>query len=84
MKECPPAVEVERRVTVYLEGFGRLWICKDDIGWLIQTLSIQQKLGRVSDCASDDEGPDAVLTPEKRPMPQDCEGHLLDKWNTPP
>ena len=36
MKECPPA-EVEKEVTVYLEGLGRPWICKDDIIRLVDS-----------------------------------------------
>ena len=83
MKECPSA-DLERTVTVFLGGFGRLWVRKEDICWLIRTLSIQQELRGVTTCASDDEGPEAVLTPEKHPKPQECEGHVHDTLNTPP
>ena len=89
MSEWPPEtitgnVIVEREVAVYLEGSGKLWIKKEDINWLIRTLYIQQQLKGVAIVASDDEGSDAIVTPEKRPKPQECEGHLHDKWDTPP
>ena len=85
MKEWPDKpTSLEREVAVYLEGSGKLWIKKEDLNWLIRTLYIQQQLKGVAIVASDDEGSDAVVTPEKRPKPQECEGHLHDKWDTPP
>ena len=89
MSEWPPEtitgnVIVEREVAVYLEGSGKLWIKKEELNWLIRTLYIQQQLKGVGIVASDDEGSDAIVTPEKRPKPQECEGHLHDKCDTPP
>ena len=95
MKEWPPeattgSVRIERRVAVYLEGNGKLWIHKDDLEWLIRSLCIQQQVKGVSVVASDDEGPDAhdnmeaVMTPEKRPPRQQCDGYLHDKWSEKP
>ena len=91
MNEWPPETItgngiLEKKVVVYLEGTGKLWINKVDINWLVRTLYIQQQLKGVGIVASDDEGPDsiAIVTPEKRPKPQECEGHLHDKWDTPP
>ena len=85
MKEWPDKpTSLEREVAVYLEGSGKLWIKKEDLDWLIRTLYIQQQLKGVGIVASDDEGSDAIVTPEKRPKPQECEGHLHDKWDTPP
>ena len=89
MKEWPPETitgndRIERKVVVYLEGTGKLWINRVDINWLIRTLYIQQQLKGVAIVASDDEGCDATVTPGQRPKPQECEGHLHDKWDTPP
>ena len=64
-------VQAVRRVAVYIEGTGKLWIDKNDLEWLLRCLFIQQQVKGVSVVASDDEGPDAhdnmeaVMTPEK-------------------
>ena len=83
-------VQIVRRVAVYVEGTGKLWIDKNDLEWLPRTLFIQQQIKGVSAVASDDEGPDAhvnmeaVMTPEKRPQRQQCDGYLHDKWGSAP
>ena len=81
---------IDRIVSVYLEGNGKLWIHKDDLEWLVRSLWIQQQVKGVAAVASDDEGPDAhdnkeaVMTPEKRPQRQQCDGYLHDKWSEKP
>ena len=95
MPEWPPEcitdnTNIQRRVALYLEGNQTLWIQKDDLEWLLRTLYIQQQVKGVSAVCSDDEGPDAHdsveddMTPEKRPKPQQLEGHLHDKWSEAP
>ena len=95
MSEWPPeastgGVQIVRRVAVYVEGTGNLWIDKDDLEWLLRCLFIQQQVKGVSVVASDDEGADAhdnmeaVMTPEKRPQRQQCDGYLHDKWSEKP
>jgi len=83
-------VQAVRCVAVYIEGTGKLWIDKNDLEWLLRCLFIQQQVKGVSVVASDDEGPDAhdnmeaVMTPEKRPQRQQCDGYLHDKWGEKP
>ena len=81
---------IVRDVSLYLEGNGKFWIHTNALEWLVKSLFIQQQLKGVADVGSDDEGPDAHdsmevdMTPEKRPQPQRCEGHLNDKWADAP
>ena len=83
-------VQAMRHVAVYIEGTNKLWIDKKDLEWLLRCLFIQQQVKGVSAVASDDEGPDAhdtmeaVMTPEKRPQRQQCDGYLHDKWSEKP
>ena len=83
-------VQAMRHVAVYIEGTNKLWIDKNDLEWLLRCLFIQQQVKGVSAVASDDEGPDAhvnmeaVMTPEKRPQRQQCDGYLHDKWSEKP
>ena len=95
MKEWPPEMtpdspNIERMVSVYLEGNGEIWLHQDDLEWLIRSLYIQEKVKRVAVVPSDDKGPDAhdsmedPVTPEKCRQPPKCEGNLHDKWSTAP
>ena len=74
---------IERKVCVYVEGTGKLWVHTNDLEWLVRSLWIIQQLKGVDDVASDDEGPDApkrtdpFLTPEKCPRPQEDAGHFF-------
>ena len=78
MKEWPPETtpdspNIERMVSVYLEGWDKLWLHQDDLPWLIRSLYIEQQVKRVAVVPSDGEGPDAhdsmedLVTPEKVP-----------------
>ena len=79
-----------RKVAVYLEGNGKLWIQDRDLEWLIRSLFIYQQLKGVDHVASDDEGPDAPqssepdLTPEKIPQAEEAAGNLYEKWGEAP
>ena len=95
MKEWPPEMtpdspNIERMVSVYLEGNGEIWLHQDDLAWLIRSLYIQEKVKRVTVVPSDDKGPDAhgsmedPVTPEKCRQPPKCEGNLHDKGSTAP
>ena len=95
MKEWPPEMtpdspNIDRIVSVYLEGRQQLWLHQDDLPWLIRSLYIQQQVNRVAVVPSDDEGPDAhdsmedPVTPEKCRQPPKCEGNLHDKGSTAP
>ena len=95
MKEWPPEMtrdspNIDRMVTVYLEGRPQLWLHLDDLPWLIRSIYIQEQINRVAVVPSDDEGPDAhdsmedPVTPEKCPQPPKCEGNVHDKWSTAP
>ena len=72
----------KRKVSVFLEGSGMLWLHSDDLEWLIRFLLIQQQLKGVPVVAPEDEGPDAHermdlgMTPEKCPEPQQDKGHI--------
>ena len=64
MKEWPPEMtpdspNIERMVSVYLEGNGEIWLHQDDLEWLIRSLYIQVKVKGVAVDPSDDTGPDA-------------------------
>ena len=73
----------QRKVSVFVEGNGMLWLHSDDLEWLIQFLVIQQRLKGVPAVAEDDEGPDAaetmdfVMTPENFPQPKKDNGHII-------
>ena len=95
MKEWPPEMttdspNIERMVSVYLEGHRKLWLHQDDLPWLIRSLYIQEKVKRVAVVPSDGEGPDAhdsmedPATPEKCRQPPKCQGNLHDKLSTAP
>ena len=81
---------IDRMVTVYLEGRRQLWLHQDDLPWLIRSLYIQEQINRVAVVPSDGKGPNAhdsmedPVTPEKCRPPPKCEGNLHDKWSTAP
>ena len=90
MKEWPPEMtpdspNIERMVSVYLEGNGEIWLHQDDLDWLIRSLYIQEKVKRVAVVPSDDEGPDAhdsmdgPVTPVKCRQPPKCQGNLITR-----
>ena len=95
MKEWPPEMtpdspNIERMVSVYVEGNKKLWLHLDDLPWLIRSLYIEQQVKGVAVVPSDDEGPDAhdsmedPVTPEKCRQPPKCEGNLHYKLSTAP
>ena len=77
----------QRKVSVFVEGNGMLWLNSDDLEWMIRFLCIQQQLKGVPVVAPDDPGPDAAermdfeMTPEKCPRPKQDNGHIFDKWD---
>ena len=80
----------KRKVSVFVEGNGMLWLNSNDLECFIRFLRIQQQLKGVPVVAPDDAGPDAAermdfeMTPEKCPEPKQVEGHLHDKWASTP
>ena len=52
----------KRKVSVFVEGSGMLWLHSDDLEWLIRFMMIQQQLNGVPAVAEDDEGPDAAAS----------------------
>ena len=87
--------KIMRDVSVYIEGvkpidWQPIWIHTKDLVWLVHSLLIYQKLGRVADVGSDDAGTEAPksmepdLTPEKCPRPQEAAGNFYDKWAAAP
>ena len=95
MKEWPPEMtrdspNIDRMVTVYLEGRQRLWLHQDDLPWLIRSVYIQEKVKGVAVVPSGGEGSDAhdsmedPVTPEKCRQPPKCEGNVHDKGSTAP
>ena len=95
MKEWPPEMtpdspNIDRMVSVYLDGTKKIWLHLDDLPWLIRSVYIEQQLKGVAVVPSGDEGPDAhdsmedPVTPEKCRQPPKCEGNLHDKWSMAP
>ena len=69
-----------RHIRLYIETYSKVLLHKDDIGWCIRYMYIQQQLKGVAVVASDDEGPDAH-EPATDKETSGGGGNLFREWN---